>query len=741
MATLELSFASGEASLSARKFAAREALSAQFTVDVWAFSRHADIDLEAIVGEAASFRVVSGLAFAELGGGRSWNGICSFIEQVHAVGVAQAEAGQSTYHLRIVPRLWLLTQRRNYRIFQHVTIPAIVDKLLGEWGVKAVWQVDRGRYPKLEYRVQHGESDFAFLSRLLEEAGITFSFHDDDAGSTLTLADEPHGAPPRAGSLLRYVDEPNQSSEREFITDVRLSREVRPGGFTLRDHDFRNPGFSLLGAAQSAPAPASSYEIFQYSPGAFLIETGARPGTPHADDKGTARYEQAFGAARADQALHAERVGQRAVAFATNVVDLRPGTVFSVDHHPHPELAPGARLLMTELSIDGSRDGEWSTSGRAVFTDVPYRPPPRTPKPTAVGVQSATVVGPKGQEIHTDEFGRVRVQFPWDREGKNDDGSSCWIRVSQGWAGTGFGMITVPRIGQEVLVGYLQGDPDQPIIVGRVFNGTRQAPYPLPEHKTRSAWRSDSSPGSNGFNEIMFEDLKGRELVYMQAQRDLRKLVKQDETITVGNDRRKFVARDETEETGRDRTELTRANRTEITDKNRMTVVGGDAVKLVKGDEIERTDGSLVVYVGQDQDVIIKQRQRERVEGDSHLRVKGKRNIHVGRTQSLTVGKDRHEKIGRRHALEAGKAIHLKAGSALVIEASQDLTLKGPGGFIRIDASGVTIQGKLVRINSGGSAGSGAGASPEAAEDARVAEVAEPERPEPDDIRKTGLAQ
>jgi hypothetical protein len=158
------------------------------------------------------------------------------------------------------------------------------------------------------------------------------------------------------------------------------------------------------------------------------------------------------------------------------------------------------------------------------------RPALHTPKPQLNSVQSAMVVGPKGQEIHTDEFGRVRVQFPWDREGTQDDGSSCWIRVSQGWAGTGYGMINVPRIGQEVLVGFLEGDPDQPIIVGRVFNAVQQVPYKLPVNKTVSGWKTNSSPGSDGYNEIKLEDRKNLELIYIQAQRNLDKLVKHDET-------------------------------------------------------------------------------------------------------------------------------------------------------------------------------------------------------------------
>jgi type VI secretion system secreted protein VgrG len=349
-------------------------------------------------------------------------------------------------------------------------------------------------------------------------------------------------------------------------------------------------------------------------------------------------------------------------------------------------------------------------------------------------------VGPKGQEIHTDEFGRVRVQFPWDREGKNDDASSSWVRVSQGWAGTGFGLITIPRVGQEVLVGFLEGDPDQPVIVGRVFNSAEQVPYKLPEHKTRSTWKSDSSPGSGGFNEILFEDLAGRELVYVQAQKNLRKLVKNDETITVGRHRKKLVKADETETTVGNRTEVTNGGRTEITKGKRTTIIGGDRIELVKGGATSRTEGDLMLRVGGDQHVIVMGDTMDLVEGDSHARVKGNHREQVDKTKSIKA-KGLQVKVEKSHALATGKEIHFKAGSALVFEAADDITLKGPGGFIRIDSSGVIIKGKLVKINSGGSAGSGSGAKVAKPKEPKDIDVDEPAAPDPDDVGKTGLAQ
>jgi type VI secretion system secreted protein VgrG len=694
MPILELSFASGETSLSVRHFSVQEAVSSLFSVNVMARSESPSIDLEGIVGQPASLRVVSGWAYARLGGARLWSGVVSSAEQVHAVQPGGQGRELSTYSLRIVPTLWLLTQRRGYRIYQHLSIPDIVDRLLGEWSVEAKWEVDRGRYPKLEYKVQYGETDFAFVSRLLEEAGISYTFPDDDAkGSKFTLSDRLEAGAARPGGALPYVDNPNRESEKEYLSKVRLTHIVRPGAHTIRDYDFRNPMFALFGEAPKAEGPEAKYEQYHYQPGATLVENGkGGGGTPAADDKGTARYDQGFGKERADRMLGGTRADKRTIGFETNTIDLWPGQIFTLDKHPHAELGEDKRLLVTEFSVEGTPGEEWSMTGTAVFTDAPYRPQQKTQKPRVEGVQSAVVVGPGGQEIHTDEFGRVRVQFPWDREGKNDDGSSCWIRVSQGWAGTGYGMIVIPRIGHEVMVGFLDGDPDQPIIVGRVYNAKQAVPYKLPDNKTRSTWKSDTSLGGGGFNEIMFEDLKGQELVWEQAQKNRRRLVKNDETITIGHDRQ----------------------------------------KLVSNDEQDKTIGFVKVYVGKDQDVVIKQDKRERIEGNSHLQVMGKRNQRIEGNQSLEVKGDRHELIGENHALAVAKELHIKAGTALVIEA-EDLTLKGPGGFIRIDGSGVTIRGTKVYINSGGSAGQGSGASPEKPDEAIEAVV--------DDVSKTLIAQ
>lgn len=630
MAELELQFESGEDSLSVREFAIEETMSGLFSVSILARSKNDDIDLETIVGRPASFRITSGVKYA-LVGARKFHGICQQMEQV-----AVETTGLSTYKLRIVPKLWLLGERTNHRWFQHLTIPDIVEKLLQEGDIPHHFAFNRKPYQKLELRTQYGESNLAFLHRLLEEAGISYSFRDEApegakalhavahalGGSTLVLHDAPQSAEPRQGGPLKFVDNPNQASEKEFVTRVRVAQQVKPGKTSMRDHDFRrHASFPFFGFGNAKNALEESLERYRYTPGSFLVELGlddirklgdifkgglgglmgaaadivtdklggmggdtlqfagsaAGGGFPGADklegmldklgldkvaefasgggldfllgrfgrlfgdDKGFARHTEKAAQRNADIMLEALRVDRRTVCFDTNAIDLCPGTIVSIGQHSRSDLGPDERLLVVKFLMHGTHDGEWKMSAVTVFAKEPYRMPQVTPKPVISGMQSAIVVGPPGEEIHTDEYGRVRVQFHWDREGEYDENSSCWMRVSQGWAGSGYGMIALPRVGQEVLVTYLEGDPDLPIVAGRLFNGTAPVPYDLPGHKTRSGWRSNSSPGSGGYNEIMFEDAKGRELFYSQAERDLETLVKRNEARSVGNDRRTTI--------------------------------------------------------------------------------------------------------------------------------------------------------------------------------------------------------
>ncbi|KYF84496.1 hypothetical protein BE17_52990 [Sorangium cellulosum] len=675
MPILALTLSSRDDSLVVHRFTVHEAISTPFSVSVWARSPDPAVDLAGIVGRPGSFHADVGYGFAHQPGGRMWSGLICRAELVHATRTAPGQQNVSTYHFRLVPTLWQLTQRLNHRIYQHLSIPDIIDRVLGEWRIGAEWRIDRARYPKLDYKVQYGETDYVFLSRLLEEAGIAYTFTGGDGQvSTPTFSDRLEATPPRPASPILYVGDPSDGVARELVTGVRLSREVRPGTVSVRDHDFRRPVFPLVESARSASAE-DRYEQYRYRPGAFLVETGKPAGSPVADDQGFARHDAAYGRELAHRELYGERVGLRGIAFETNAFDVVPGVVFSIDSHPHPELAASRKLLVVESSFEGTPHGEWTLSGQAVFADSPYRPARRTPKPVVHGFQSAVVVGPRGQEVYVDEFGRVRVQLAWDREGQKDEHSSCWMRVYQGWGGAGWGMIALPRVGQEVLVTFLQGDPDQPIVIGRTYNAVQNAPYTLPEHSTRSAWKSDSSPGGGGFNEVMLEDLKGKELVWQHAQKDRERLVKNDEQSTVVHDRQ----------------------------------------KLVNNDEAERIDGHARRSVSKNVDAVTGRDRRERIEGSCHLEVRASYREEVRGTQSCTVELGQQERVGGRHALRAEKKIHYVA-EAFVGEGADDVTIRGPGGFIRMDAAGVTIKGTLVKINVSGSPGKGGGAHPGAPE-------------------------
>ncbi|HRI72305.1 MAG TPA: type VI secretion system tip protein TssI/VgrG, partial [Polyangium sp.] len=504
-----------------------------FEIVVEARTSNEALDFDALVGCGASFHLQTGTQHVARGS-RTWTGICSHVE------LLQAETtGLSTYRFTLAPRLWLLGRRTGYRVFQHQNIPAIVVALLTEWRVETDLWLDRESHPRLPMCTQYGESDLVFVSRLLEDAGIAAFFRENEDGQCrLVLSDRAHGIEPRGGGALHYVDHPNQSAEREFVTEMRLAQQVASLRHTVRDVDHRrDPGFALFGQAAADHAIEGALERYEYAPGAFAIETNARGDTPMADDKAAVRHDEKVGRTIAERRVDEARASRHVLSFKTNAPDLAPGTVFLVEGHPHPLLDARHKWLVTEFQIEGAVGEEWIYSGKAASASAPYRPPRQTPKPVARGVESALVVGPKGEEIHTDEFGRVRIQFPWDRQGQYDDASSCWVRVSQGWAGAGFGLTTIPRVGQEVLVGFFGSDPDQPVVIGRLYDGTNPVPYKLPENKAVTGLRTATSPRTGGYNELRFDDTRGSELVHVQAERNLTKVVKLDETETTGQTR------------------------------------------------------------------------------------------------------------------------------------------------------------------------------------------------------------
>ncbi len=523
----------GEDSLYPIQFSVHEQISQPWVARITARSEKMDIPLHHLVGFSAGLRATAGTKNI------TWTGVVRTMELVKA---SKFSFEHSTYYLEIVPNLWLLSQRRGHRIFQHKTTEEIVTAILKEWDIAFEWRL-RDEHATHEYRVQYGESDLGFISRLLEEEGIAYHFDQGSGQKQITkviLQEQPR----RGGTRrLRYHDSVPDTHVGFWATKLHVAQASRSGNATQVDFDFRRPDTVLSAGHTSevSSAPEKSWEQYLYSPGGFLIDNAAGAGdTPAADIKSVARHEQAAGKSKVKKMLEAMQFKRRFVDFETNMLDLSPGMHFLVDGTPtHPRAdIHEQEMMIVESSAVGNATGEFVLLATAVFDDDPFVVPRVTPKPRIDGVQSAIVVGAPGQEIYCDEFGRVRVRFHWDREGKYDESCTCWLRVNQGWAGPGYGSVNLPRVGHEVLVEFLDGDPDHPVVVGRLYNATSQFPYTLPAHKTHSAWKTQSSPFKDGYyNEVFIDDQVDKELIYIQAQRNLMKLVKNNETRRVGKDR------------------------------------------------------------------------------------------------------------------------------------------------------------------------------------------------------------
>lgn len=569
-----------------RRFSVREAIHHLFRVELEVVSEDLGVDLDTVVGREARFRLRRG-DLAE----RAWSGLVT--DCVH-VGIDVEQLG--TYRLIIEPKLWLLTQRRNYRVFQQLSDPEIAVAVLRDWGIDLRTAFEQSLYPARKYRVQYAESDYSFVRRLLEDAGVSFYFEDHEGSSRLVLDDTPHGGELRAQPLT-YESAAIDGLRREIAYEVRVKRRLRPGHYTQGDVDYRRePDFPLAAEAKNGLELEQSLERYHLNYGAFLFRADASGETPVADDRGAARTRLDVGRRQVERRLAAQRADARRCYFRTTAHDLAPGRVFHFSGHPRPELATGQRLLVIAAELEGDLLEEWEHRVDAGFADTPFHPPLDTPKPRATGIESATVVGPDDDEIHTDEFARVRVQFHWDREGQRDPQASCWIPVSQPWGGAGFGAVNIPRVGQEVLIQFLGADPDRPVVQGRVFTKNNPVPYKLPEHKTVSGIRSRSAnrmmmgandpPGvadlaleqrlaapayahgptviqsaldGNLFNaespdggahrwpgsEVTMDDSPGQELLYMQAERDMNTVVKNNQTTIVGGQRATRIGGDD----------------------------------------------------------------------------------------------------------------------------------------------------------------------------------------------------
>jgi len=445
----------------------------------------------------------------------------------------------SFYRATLVPWLWLLKNTVRCRIFQDKTAPQIVKQIFKERGFGDFEESLQGQYEPIEYCVQYRESDFRFVSRLLEHFGIFYFFKHEKDKHTLVLADSP-SAYPNCGSqhefaYLRDARPAFDSKKSGVIANLRLRQRLRPGKVMLSDYNFETPAQSLavMAAGTVRLAGNDRMEVFDY-PGSF----GKR-----AQGEQLAKVRM--------QELESRHLLLRGVSTGRTMI---AGHKFELTGHGRSELNKAHLLVRVRHSASNGDLGRKPAGYLARFFGIPaktaFRPARVTEKPIITGPQTAVVVGKAGSEIFTDKHGRIKVQFHWDREGQCDEKSSCWIRVAQSMAGKGWGAQFIPRVGQEVVVEFLEGDPDRPLITGVVYNGTEVPAYPPDQHPTISTMKSCSSKGAGGFNELRFEDDKGKEQVFIHAERDLDLRIKNDRREWVGDAQHVIVKKLRNEEVG-----------------------------------------------------------------------------------------------------------------------------------------------------------------------------------------------
>ncbi|MBS9759362.1 MULTISPECIES: type VI secretion system Vgr family protein [Pseudomonas] len=540
------------------------------------------IDLNQLLGKPMSLSVQQ-----SVGSSRHFHGIVARCSQ-------SVDQGQfASYRVTLRPWLWLLTRTSDCRIFQHLSAPQIIKQVFRDLGFSDFEDLLSRNYREREYCVQYRETSFDFVSRLMEEEGIYYFFRHEQERHVLVLADA-YGAHQKAPGYetVPYYPPDGQHRERDHINDWHLAQEVQPGSLELNDYDFQRPSARIdVRSAMPRPHQAGDYPLYDY-PGAYEQ-------TQDGEHYARTRLESL-------QSLH-ERIELRG-----NARGLGSGHLFSLSNFSRQDqnreyLIVAARYYVHQERLEsggGSGAAQFESNLSCIDAQQSYRPVGSTLRPIVKGPQTAVVVGPAGEEIWTDQYGRVKVHFHWDRHDQSNENSSCWIRVSQATAGKNWGSIQVPRIGQEVIVSFLEGDPDRPIITGRVYNAEQTVPYDLPGSATQSGMKSRSSKGGSpaNFNEIRMEDKKGAEQLYVHAERNMDTVVEQNQTLSVGISRVKTVGMIETVTIGQDRLRSVRHRDILLVGGDKRDSVhgnyvmdAGDQIRLVCGDSVIelKSDGTI----------------------------------------------------------------------------------------------------------------------------------------------------
>jgi len=565
-------------------------------------------------------------------------------------GIGTPRGRYFSYQADVRPWLWFLQRTSDCRIFQEMTVPDIVKKVFDDHAGLAQVKLKLFRtYRPWTYCVQYRESDFQFVTRLLEREGIYWYFEHTNGKHELVLMDSLSAHDPITGEgTIRYIEDPSHAPpDEEYVSRWSFTQEVKTGKTALTSYDFERPATSLLvDASLSRSHDQAAAERFDFQ-GDYLK---APDGKQYAEDW-----------------LDEVQTRHHRLQGEGNAMGLEAGRTFKLSRHPRAD--QNANYLLTQVEIHaqvavfdaGQSGSQYTVKFDAIPAAQQFRPQRRTPKPFVQGPQTAVVVGPGGDEIFTDKYGRVKVQFHWDRYGKKDEKSSCWVRVSQPWAGQNFGFVHIPRIGQEVVVSFLEGDPDQPLITGRVYNAQQMPPWDLPANATQSGLLTRSSTGGayGNANAIRFEDKKGAEQLWLHAEKNQDIEVENDETHWVGHDRTKTIDHDETTHVKHDRTETV--------DNNEKITIGVDRTEQVGSNEKIAIGANRTETVGANENITIAANRTESVGANETITIGANRSITVGASETATVALQRTHTVGVNETIAIGAAQEIAIGAAQTV--------------------------------------------------------------------------
>jgi len=653
------------------------------------------------------------------GGTRYFNG--------HVTRFAQGDTVGRYYEYRMTVRawLWFLTRTRDCRIFQEKTVPDILKEVFADHSMAVFDDGLNGTYAQREYCVQYRETDFDFVSRLMEEEGIYYFFDHGDGKHTMKLvdADSTHKKLPGRDSIPYHLPGRVLHSDEEYIQVFRQGQRIQPGLVATRSYDFAKPKADLGVKAQIIEKHDSAdYEIYDYEGDYVQADNG--------DHLARVRIDE----------LH---TGFELAEAECSVREIAVGYTFKLTSAPRKDQEKDYLIVKAEWDLQNNTY-ETNTEEDAVYhctmtvlqAKQQFRPERITPRPTMGGPQTAVVVGPGGEEIYCDKYGRVKVQFHWDRYGKKNENSSCWIRVSNPWAGANWGGMAIPRMGQEVIVDFLEGDPDQPIITGRVYNADQMPPYALPANATQTGIKSRSSKGGGAanFNEIRFEDKKGSEQVFLHAEKNQDIEVEKDETHWVGNDRKKNIDHDETTVVKHDRTETVGNNetigiggnrsitvdksetatvalqRTHTVGVNETITVGAAQEITVGGAQAVTVGAAQMISVGATQTISAAANQTLNAGRDQGINVGGTQTVNIGKNASMTIAADENHTVsGKRQStvskddtLNVDKNLYFTAGESISITTGDASIVMKKDGTIEIKGKNITIDGSKISVKASG---------------------------------------